>query len=147
MSVVRRVLGVMPKRQFTTVVIAGLVMLFTAGCGLGANAAVNGLANPDLIAMADSAFSDGTMDPSAVRSEDLPTAPGTETILEHETLNRLATPVVKLGFYPAQAGSLLGYWSVGAIGVGPTKFWLYSVFAAAPGVAIGHVGRRVILDV
>ena len=146
MSLLRSALAVMPKRRITTVLIAGLLLLFTTGGVVGANAAATGLSNPDLIAMAEQELSGGTIDPSAFRSGDMPTAPGTDTVLEHETLNRLATPVVKLGFYPAQAGSLLGYWSVGALGVGPTMFWMWGAVAAAPAVAIGHVGRRVILD-
>jgi len=144
MSLLRRVLGLMPKRQITAVGIAGLLLIVTAGGVLGANAAATGMANPDLIALVEQDMTNGTMDASEFQSSEVETPETTETLLENPTLNRLFTPLVKLAFYPAQLGSLLAYWSVGALGQGPTMFWLYGVVGASLAVPLGHVGRRVI---
>jgi hypothetical protein len=144
MSLLRRVLRIMPKRQITAVGIAGLLLIVTAGGVLGANAAATGMANPDLITLAEQDITNGTMNASQFESSEVETPETTETVLENPTLNRLFTPLVKLAFYPAQAGSLLAYWSVGALGQGPTMFWLYGTLAAGPGVVVGHVARRVI---
>ena len=144
MSLLRRVLGLMPKRQITAVGIAGLLLIVTAGGVLGANAAATGMDNPDLITLVEQDMTNGTMNASQFESSEVETPETTETVLENPTLNRLFTPLVKLTFYPAQAGSLLGYWSVGALGQGPTMFWLYGTLAAGPGVVVGHVGRQVI---
>jgi len=143
-SLLRPVLGVMPKRQITAVGIAGVLLIVTAGGVLGANAAATGMANPDLITLVVQDMTNGTMNASQFQSSEVETPETTETVLENPTLNRLFTPLVKLAFYPAQAGSLLGYWSVGALGQGPTMFWLYGVVGASLAVPLGHVGRRVI---
>jgi len=144
MSLLRRVLSVMPKRQITAVFIAGLFLLVTAGGVIGANAAATGLANPDLISAGQENITNGTMNTSQFQASEVPATRSVEIVVENPTLNRLFTPLVMLGFYPMQGGSLLGYWSVGALGQGPTMFWLYGTLAAGPGIIIGHVGRRAI---
>jgi len=144
MSLLRRVLGVMPKRQITAVFIASLFLLLTGGGVIGANAAATGLANPDLISAGQENITNGTMNASQFQASEVPTTRSVEIVVENPTLNRLFTPLVMLAFYPMQGGSLLGYWSVGALGQGPTMFWLYSTLAAGPAIIIGHVGRRAI---
>jgi hypothetical protein len=134
----------MPKRQITALFIASLFLLVTAGGVIGANAAATGLANPDLISAGQENITNGTMNASQFQASEVPTTRSVETVVENPTLNRLFTPLVKLAFYPMQAGSLLGYWSVGALGRGPTMVWLYGTLAAGPGVIVGHVGRRAI---
>lgn len=146
MSLLRRVLGIMPKRETTAVFIAGLLLIVTAGGVIGANAAAAGMSNPDLIGAAEQDMANGTMNASEFESSEVPTPQTTEAVLENPTLNRLLTPVVKLGFYPAQAGSLLGYWSVGVLGQGPTMFWLYGAINLSLAVPVGHAARRVMLD-
>jgi hypothetical protein len=146
MSLLRRVLGVMPKRQITAVFIAGLLLIVTAGGVLGGNAAVAGMATPDLIDAAEQDMTNGTINASQFQSSELETPETTETVLDNPTLNRLFTPLVKLAFYPAQAGALLAYWSVGALGQGPTMFWLWGGVGASIAVPVGHAGRVVILD-
>jgi hypothetical protein len=136
----------MPKRQTTATFIATLLMIVSAGGVSGANAAATGMANPDLITAAEQHMANGTINASEFASSEFPTPATTETVIENPTLNRLVTPLVKLALYPAQAGSLLAYWSVGALGQGATMFWLYGVVAAIPGVAVGYVARRVMLD-
>jgi len=121
-SLLRRVLGVMPKRQITAVGIAGVLLIVTAGGVLGANAAATGMANPDLITLVEQDMTNGTMNASQFQSSEVETPETTETVLENPTLNRLFTPLVKLAFYPAQAGSQLGYWSVGGqLGAQPAE--------------------------
>jgi hypothetical protein len=146
MSLLRRILGVMPKRQISAVFIAGLLLVVTAGAVLGANAAATGVSNPDIISLVEQDMANGTMNASEFQSSEVPTSQTSEAVLENPTLNRLLTPLVKLAMYPAQAGSLVGYWSVGAIGQGATMFWLYGTVGLSLGVPVGHAARRVMLD-
>jgi len=146
MSLLRRILGVMPKRQISAVFIAGVLLIVTAGAVLGANAAATGVSNPDLNSLVEQDMANGTMNASEFQCSEVPTSQTGEAVLENPTLNRLLTPLVKLAMYPAQAGSLVGYWSVGAIGQGPTMFWLYGTVGLSLAVPVGHAARRVMLD-
>jgi len=134
----------MPKSPLKAFTIAGLIFIITAGATIGANAAAYDKAQPDIISMGDDdlASNISEQDREGFAGSGTSSSALIDFVYSSETARQLLSPLVKLAFYPAQLGTIVGYASVGLLGVGATKFWMYTNIGIGLSVVVGSVAAE-----